>query len=84
LQPLDDRDRQLRRLVCAKLSHGERGVKRFDLVAMSASLWLLASMVIDARRQITEWQPVSDDQPVCDECMMTTWQRLIVWDEPRA
>ena len=26
----------------------ERGVKRFDLVAMSASLWLLASMVIDA------------------------------------
>ena len=59
-------------------------MKRFDLVAMSASLWLLASMVIDARRQITEWQPVSDDQPVCDECMMTTWQRLIVWDEPRA
>ena len=26
----------------------ERGVKRFDLVAMFASLWLLASMVIDA------------------------------------
>ena len=37
-----------------------------------------------ARRQITEWQPVSDDQPVCDECMMTSWQRLVVWDEPRA
>ena len=37
-----------------------------------------------ARRQIIEWQPVSDDQPVCDECMMTSWQRLVVWDEPRA
>jgi hypothetical protein len=36
-----------------------------------------------ARRQITEWLPVGDDQPVCDECMMTSWQRLIVLDEPR-
>jgi hypothetical protein len=37
-----------------------------------------------ARRQITEWQPVSDDQPKCDKCMMTSWQRLVVWHEPRA
>ena len=34
-----------------------------------------------ARRQVTEWQPVGDDQPVCDECTMTSWQRLIVLDE---
>jgi hypothetical protein len=33
-----------------------------------------------ARRQITEWLPVGDDQPVCEECMMTSWQRLIVLD----
>jgi hypothetical protein len=25
-----------------------------------------------ARRQITDWLPVRDDQPVCDECMMTS------------
>ena len=37
-----------------------------------------------ARRQVTEWQPVGDDQPVCDECMMMSWQRLIVLDEPRS
>ena len=30
-----------------------------------------------ARRQVTEWLPVGDDQPMCDECMMTSWQRLI-------
>ena len=36
-----------------------------------------------ARRQIREWLPVGDGQPVCDECMMTSWQRQIVWDEPR-
>jgi hypothetical protein len=36
-----------------------------------------------ARRQVTEWLPVSDDQPVCDECVLTTWQRLTVLDEPR-
>ena len=35
-----------------------------------------------ARRQLTEWLPVRDDEPVCDECMMTFWRRLIVWDEP--
>jgi hypothetical protein len=35
-----------------------------------------------ARRQITEWLPVGDGQPVCDECMMTSWQRQNVWDEP--
>jgi hypothetical protein len=35
-----------------------------------------------ARRQITEWLPVGDDEPVCDECMLTFWRRLIVWDEP--
>jgi hypothetical protein len=23
-----------------------------------------------ARRQITEWLPVRDDEPVCDECMI--------------
>jgi hypothetical protein len=33
-----------------------------------------------ARRRVTEWLPVGDDQPVCEECMMTSWQRLIVWD----
>jgi len=31
-----------------------------------------------ARRRITEWLPVGDDQPVCEECMMISWQRLIV------
>jgi hypothetical protein len=36
-----------------------------------------------ARRQTTEWLPVGDDRPMCDECMMTSWQRAIVWDEPR-
>ena len=36
-----------------------------------------------ARRRITEWLPVGDDQPVCEECIITSWQRLIVWDEPR-
>jgi hypothetical protein len=35
-----------------------------------------------ARRQITEWLPVGDDEPVCDECMMAFWRRVIVWDEP--
>jgi hypothetical protein len=33
-----------------------------------------------ARRRITEWLPVGDDQPVCEECMMISWQRLIVSD----
>ena len=28
-----------------------------------------------ARRQITEWLPVGDDEPVRDECMMTFWLR---------
>ena len=37
-----------------------------------------------ARRQITEWLPVGDDEPVCDECMLTFWRRLIVWDDPPA
>ena len=34
-----------------------------------------------ARRRITQWLPVGDDQPARDECMMTSWQRQIVWDE---
>jgi hypothetical protein len=37
-----------------------------------------------ARRRITEWLPLGDDQPVCEECMMISWQRLIVSDEARA
>jgi hypothetical protein len=36
-----------------------------------------------ARRQITEWLPFGDDQPVCDESVMTFCWRQIVWDEPR-
>ena len=45
-------------------------------------VWTLAPAERWARRQITEWLPVGDDEPVCDECMLTFWRRLVVWDEP--
>jgi hypothetical protein len=35
-----------------------------------------------ARRQVTEWLPARDDEPVCDECMIAFCWRQIVWDEP--
>jgi hypothetical protein len=35
-----------------------------------------------ARRQVIEWLPAGDDQPVYDECMIAFCWRQIVWDEP--
>ena len=55
-------------------------MKRFDLVAMSASLWLLASMVIDAARELNVYMIGAALAPMTAISTILWWLRVPLLD----